>query len=125
MTDSATADTGVAGGDTAADGAAAAEITGLVEAWYADADPAVCDRMTDALLDYGWAAKGDEGRKECRTSLEAADPVGDVRVGEPVITGTEAAVAVSYTLDGNEQRDGITLVEIDGSWWLDTVARTS
>ena len=53
------------------------------------------------------------------------DPVGDVRVGEPVITGTEAAVAVSYTLDGNEQRDGITLVEIDGSWWLDTVARTS
>jgi hypothetical protein len=115
-------DTG--GAESPADEAAVAEITALVDAWYADADPAVCDLMTDALLDFGWGATGDAGRAKCRTSLEAADPVGGVQVGTPVISGTEAAVAVSYTLEGNEQRDGITLVEIDGTWWLDTVART-
>ena len=106
------------------DEAALAEISGLVESWYAEVDPAVCNRMTDDLLAYGWAAKGDAGVKKCRTSLEAAEPVGDVRVGTPVISGAEAAVAVSYTLDGKEQRDGVTLVLVDGAWWLDTVART-
>ena len=80
--------------------------------------------MTDALLNYGWEAQGDAGVKKCRTSLEAAEPVGDVRVGTPVISGAEAAVAVAYTLDGKEQRDGVTLVLVDGAWWLDTVART-
>ena len=59
--------------------------------------------------------------KKCRTSLEAAEPVGEVRVGTPVISGAEAAVAVSYTFDGKEQRDGVTLVLVDGAWWLDTV----
>jgi hypothetical protein len=106
------------------DEAAAEEITTLVEVWYAEADPAVCDRMTHALLDYGWMKTGDAGRAACRKGLEAAAPVEDVEVGTPEISGETAVVVVAYTLEGNRQRDGVELVLRDGEWRLDGVVRT-
>lgn len=120
-------DTAPAGTDAATetvDEAAAEEIATLVEVWYAEADPAVCDLMTNALLEYGWEMTGDAGRAACRTSLEAADPVTDVEVGTPEISGKTAVVVVAYTLQGNRQRDGVELVLRDGEWQLDGVVRT-
>ena len=120
-------DTAPAGTDAATetvDEAAAEEIVKLVEVWYAEADPRVCARMTNALLEYGWDKTGNAGRAACRTGLEAADPVADVEVGTPEISGKTAVVVVAYTLQGNRRRDGVELVLRDGEWRLDGVVRT-
>ena len=108
------------GGDSAS-----AEITGLVEAWYARADPAVCEEMTAKLLEYGWGKTGEKGVKACRTSIEASDPVADTKVETPKVSGERATVVVAYTLDKKSQRDKIRLVRRDGAWKLDAVSRIS
>ena len=106
-------------------GSESAEITGLVEAWYAHADPAVCEEMTGKLLEYGWGETGAKGVKACRTSIEASDPVANTKVDVPKVSGERATVVVAYTLDKKSQRDKIRLVLRDGAWKLDGVSRIS
>lgn len=101
--------------------AAAGEIKELVEFWYAKANPAVCDFMTDKMLEFGWGKTGDKGRELCRTNLAQAAPLGNVAVRRPRVSGDTAKVEVVYTLDGERQVDRISLVRRDDEWLVDDV----
>lgn len=103
------------------DAAAAGEIKELVELWYVEANPAVCEFMTAEMLDFGWGKTGAAGRDLCRTGLAQADPVGDVKVRRPRVNGDTARVEVVYTLDGERQFDRISLVRRDDEWLVDSV----
>jgi hypothetical protein len=96
------------------------EIAALLTRWYVDVDPGVCDSMTDAMLAFGWGAKGSAGRSECEAALADADPVADVEVRKPSVTGSKATAAVVYTLDGERQVDEIGLVRVNGAWLVDS-----
>lgn len=111
------------------DGALATELTpserraaSLVEAWYARADPRVCARMTDRLLEFGWEHRGDRGRRACRASMRQAEPVQAVSIAAVTVDGDAAQVEVSYELDGSRRSDTVLLVRRDGRWLLDEVA---
>lgn len=97
------------------------EIAALVTRWYADVDPGVCDSMTNKMLEFGWSARGTEGRDLCEQSLDGAEPVGDVVVRKPSVEGDTATVEVVYTLDGDRQIDEIDLVRRNGAWLVDAV----
>jgi hypothetical protein len=103
-------------------GAAAGEITALARAWYQDADPAVCDHMTEKMLDDGWGKTGDAGRAECRALVEKADPPVDVVIGSPSIDDDKATVEVTYGPAEDRKIDRLHLVLVDGAWDVDAVA---
>lgn len=103
------------------DAAAAGEIKELVEFWYAEANPAVCEYMTAKMLDFGWGKTGDAGRDLCRTNLAQAEPIENVKVRRPRVNGDTAKVEVVYTLDGERQFDRISLVRRDDEWLIDSV----
>lgn len=104
------------------DPAAERAIRELALRWYQDVDPAVCDSMTDAMLEFGWEKKGDAGRRSCRENIAAADPLVDVKVRRPLVNGDKARVTVVYTLDGDRLLDRLRLVRVDGRWLVDRVA---
>jgi hypothetical protein len=103
------------------DAAAAGEIKELVTVWYAEANPAVCDFMTDEMLEFGWGKTGDEGRELCRTNLEKADPQEHVSVRRPRVSGDTAEVEVEYGLDDERQFDRVSLVRRNDEWLVDGV----
>jgi hypothetical protein len=111
----------------AACGSAAGEdpesMAALVQDWYAEADPAICSRLTDNLLESGWEEAGDAGRAACRDSVSESDPVDEVAVGPPVVEGDMASVDVVYTLAGERRADRIHFLLVDGDWLADSVAR--
>lgn len=90
--------------------------------WYRDVDPAVCDSMTDRMLEFGWEKKGAAGRASCRENIAAADPLVDVKVRRPLVNGDRARVTVVYTLDGDRLLDRLTLVRSGDEWLIDRVA---
>lgn len=102
--------------------ASAGEIADLARGWYEDADPAVCDHMTERMLDYGWGKTGDAGRAECRALVVKADPAVDVVVGAPSIDGDKATVEVTYGPADDRKADRLHFVLLDGSWNVDAVA---
>ncbi len=97
------------------------EIAGLARSWYEAADPAVCDRMTETMLDSGWGKTGDQGRAECRTLLSKADPAVDVVVGSPTIDGDKATVEVTYGPADNRKIDRLHFVLVGGLWNVDAI----
>lgn len=97
-------------------------LVALVRDWYAEADPGICDRLSDRLLERGWEAAGETGRAKCRASVGGAEPVEDVEIEPPEIAGDEARVVVAYTLDGERRADEVTFVRVDGVWLADGVA---
>jgi hypothetical protein len=100
----------------------AADLAALAEAWYAEADPAVCERMTKALLEFGWKKSGQAGVAECKRNLEDANPVQDVAIDEVTVEGNAATVTVSYTLDGDERTDRVHFVLRKDEWLMNEVA---
>lgn len=105
----------------AGDAAAAGEIRELVELWYAQAEPAVCEFMTAEMLEFGWGETGTRGRELCRTAVAKADPLANVRVRRPLVNGDTAEVEVVYALGGDRQFDRIGLVRRNGEWLVDSV----
>lgn len=103
------------------DAAAAGEIRELVEFWYAEANPAVCEFMTAEMLDFGWGKTGAAGRDLCRTNVAQAEPLENVKVRRPRVSGDTARVEVVYTLDGERQFDRISLIRRDDEWLIDSV----
>lgn len=102
--------------------AGAGDPAGLVERWYALADPSVCDAMTEEMIEYGWGAPGAAGREACRASLAAAEPAEDVVVGEAEVEGDTATVSVEFVLEGERVTDVVQLVRVGGDWLIDNVA---
>lgn len=100
---------------------AAAALEDVVRAWYEDADPAVCDHMTDGMLDFGWGATGEEGRAECRANLEAAEPAQDVAVKRARIGERRVTVEVSYATQGGTNVDRVTFVRRGEQWLINRV----
>ena len=94
----------------------------LAVRWYAQADPGVCDEMTDPMLLLGWSATGADGRAACRTSIAEDDPVEDVVVGEASVDGDEGSVVVEFTLDGEPVRDIVRFRRVDDRWLIDGVS---
>jgi hypothetical protein len=101
--------------------AVAADLEAVVQAWYAQADPAVCTRMTDAMLDFGWGEIGDLGRQECQRSLETAAPVEDVVITATDVRERRATVDVSYAVDGGSNVDRVTFILRGGQWLINRV----
>lgn len=109
--------------DAAAD-AGAAEVAALAESWYAEADPAVCDRMTATFVKLLWKAEGAEGLKACRAAIASADPVDDVVVEDAFVADRTARARVVYTLDGIRRSDSLAFVKQDGEWLIDQITGT-
>jgi hypothetical protein len=108
------------GSDSANDEGALAE---LVVRWYRDADPAICDRLTDRLLESGWGEAGDPGRQECRATVAAADPLEGVEVEDVSVDRDAAEVVVGYTADGESRSDRLRFVRTTTGWQIDGVGR--
>ena len=120
-----TAETGAtASAETAADviDPRASELASLVEAWYAKADPAVCERMTNRMLEFGWKRKGNAGVRACKRAVEAASPAPGAEVVAATIDGETAEVSVRYELDDSPARDVVRFVRRGGEWKIDAVA---
>ncbi len=100
-----------------------ATLTALVLSWYRDADPVVCERMTDRFLEFGWQQTGDQGRQACRQGVGDAEPVQDVVVATPEIVEDSATLEVSYTLDGQQQVDSLRFIRGDTGWLVDHATR--
>jgi predicted lipid-binding transport protein (Tim44 family) len=100
---------------------AAQELAAVAEAWYARADPAVCERMTNRLLAFGWEKSGKAGVKACKRKLEKAEPAEDVEIVEAEIDGDKAEVTVAYVRKGNEAKDRIHFLRRGGEWRMDEV----
>lgn len=100
-----------------------ATLTALVLSWYRDADPAVCEQMTDRFLEFGWNETGDQGRQACRQGVGDAEPVQDVVVATPEIVEDSATLEVSYTLNGQHQVDSLQFVRGDTGWLVDHATR--
>ncbi len=112
------------GGNSSASSTTSAdeEIIALARAWYADADPAVCDQMTDAMLGHGWGMHGEEGRNECKKLVGNADPAVDVVVGSPTIDGDHATVEITYGPADDRRVDKLDLLLVSGAWQVDNFA---
>ncbi len=108
----------------AAAAAGAAEVAALAESWYAEADPAVCDRMTATFVKLLWKAEGAEGLKACRAAIASADPVEDVVVADVFVADLTARARVVYTLDGIRRSDSLAFVKQDGEWLIDQITGT-
>lgn len=103
---------------------ATAELEELVGAWYEESDPLVCEQMTDAMLNFGWAATGDEGRQECKRNLEAAAPASDVTVKPAKVGERRITIDVSYTVSDGRNVDRITFVRKGDEWLINQVRLT-
>ena len=118
---------GTSGGSGGSGGSDEDQITGVVERYIADDTASVCKEIfTTQLLEEVTGETGDDAVKACEQNYEEAssDPSGDIKVSGVEINGGSASADVSYTNDGEDFNEHVTLVKEDGDWKIDSTKST-
>jgi hypothetical protein len=104
---------------TPEDAQSADEIRQITLSWYANVDEAVCNVMTDRMLQFGWEKKGEAGRRACRAGLGEATPLEDVEPQTPAIDGEVAVMQVDYGSPGERLYDLLRFALTQEGWKID------
>ncbi len=140
----ATAETGAGAGTAAGAGEAATPVSGpespqsgscadeleagstaaIACSWIAEADEAVCERMSDRLLEELFGAPGAEGREGCRARLRQLSPTEDgtaITFETPEGDSSGGRLVVTDDSGPRTFRYEVVFVGADDGWLIDDV----
>jgi hypothetical protein len=109
---------GTAGAGTAGGGTAEDQVSAVVERYIAADEPSVCkDVFTTQYLEEVFPAGGVDAVTSCEQAYEEGVDAGeDIAVSGVDINGGSASAEVSYTSDGEDYNERVTLVKQGGEW---------
>lgn len=101
-------------------------VQGIACAWIAEADPAVCARMSERLLGELFGASGSAARSQCESVIGGLTPAGDaglVTFADPERRGKRTTLVLA---DGNQDIVyAFEFVRSGGRWAIDEVQQLS